>query len=276
MSRLLDLLETFSGLQRSWDYVVFLMRMAGAPQDNSFVGTAFPDGFSLFFTDNAEPQAIEQLLLHEMLHEWLPTAFPPLPPPEQDMYWFSERFTEYLTDRLLRDWEFIDHRIFVERMNAHLQLVATSPWADLDHEALERRFFESCEISELTYARGAVLALLWDLLHIGTRQCIRFARSEVSRFDLGFDHESVGRDGRIVGVKAGGPAWRAGLRDGQRYTSGQWNFKDPEDNAEITIQSPDGETRTLVYLPRSPKPVNAVTATAVEGCSVKSGTRAGP
>jgi predicted metalloprotease with PDZ domain len=50
--------------------------------------------------------------------------------------------------------------------------------------------------------------------------------TEVPTFDTGFDHELALKDGTVQGVRAGGPAERAGLRDGMRLAGWSVNFGD--------------------------------------------------
>ncbi len=162
IASLLDQLDASTGKARQSDYQINLMVMQGAPQDYALDGTAFVGGFSVFMTGNVEVSAVERLLFHEILHEWLSLAFPPLQEPEAEMYWFSEGAMDYFTDRLLMDWGFIDRATYLQRLDLRLRDISLSPWAHLGHKELAERFFESHALSQLTYARGAALAMFWD------------------------------------------------------------------------------------------------------------------
>ena len=95
-------------------------------------------------------------------------------------------------------------------------------------------------------ARGAAMALAPDLF----APCGQVLQRERKPFHRGFDIAKTQADGgRIAGVVADGPAWRAGLRDGMRLI----RRSDGEiGNAarEIAYEIDDGgQTRTLRWLP---------------------------
>lgn len=72
--------------------------------------------------------------------------------------------------------------------------------------------------------------------------------------DLGFDLAASTATGSITGLEADGPAFQAGLRNGQRV-SGRLSVynNQPEKNAIVTVQTSDGQ-KAIEYYPRG-KPI---------------------
>lgn len=71
---------------------------------------------------------------------------------------------------------------------------------------------------------------------------------ELPTFDTGFDHEATLKEGRVSGVRAGGPAERAGLADGMRLAGWSVNFGQVNQPIEVTVRE-GGETRKISFLP---------------------------
>jgi predicted metalloprotease with PDZ domain len=80
--------------------------------------------------------------------------------------------------------------------------------------------------------------------------CARGSVDEVATFDLGFDLAASRAAGAITGVEPGGPAFRAGLRDGQRI-SGRVSVHNhaPDQLVIVTIAAKDG-SEVIEYYPR--------------------------
>lgn len=77
---------------------------------------------------------------------------------------------------------------------------------------------------------------------------LRLEESEVPSFDTGFDHEATLASGTVTGVRPGGPAERAGLKDGMKLSGWSVTRGDPTREVELTLRE-SGTTRTLRYLP---------------------------
>ena len=71
---------------------------------------------------------------------------------------------------------------------------------------------------------------------------------DVPTFDTGFDHAATLASGTVTGVRPGGPAEQAGLRDGMQLAGWSVNLGAAHLPVEVTIRE-DGETRKLTYLP---------------------------
>lgn len=83
--------------------------------------------------------------------------------------------------------------------------------------------------------------------------CFRRTTKKIRRFDLGFDNKSIlGAEKIIQGLKAGGEAEKAGLRNGDKITYAvALDAVQREVNRTITIQvTRDGKTFPMTYLPR--------------------------
>ncbi len=80
--------------------------------------------------------------------------------------------------------------------------------------------------------------------------CAHGSMDQVSKFDLGFDLGSSTAAGSITGVEPDGPAFQAGLRNGQRL-SGRLSVynNQPETAAIVTVQTSDGP-KAIEYYPR--------------------------
>lgn len=68
-------------------------------------------------------------------------------------------------------------------------------------------------------------------------------------FDLGFDFTASDLANQVVGVRKDGPAYQAGLRDGQKLTGISVYHGQPDRLAQFTIDV-SGESKTIQYYPR--------------------------
>ena len=87
--------------------------------------------------------------------------------------------------------------------------------------------------------------------------CARGSVEQAPTFDLGFDLQSSTAGGSITGVEPNGPAFQAGLRNGQRL-SGRLSVynNQPEKAAIVTVQTSEGP-KAIEYYPRG-KPIAAM------------------
>jgi len=83
-------------------------------------------------------------------------------------------------------------------------------------------------------------ANLWD-------SCATETKSEIHAFDMGFDWTISNRTSIIHGAKQDSNAWRAGVRDGQKWTSFDVALGDPAYLAEIEIEDGQGNRRIKYY-----------------------------
>jgi len=74
-------------------------------------------------------------------------------------------------------------------------------------------------------------------------------RKEMSPFDLGFDFDTSRRSGSVAGVRSGGPAWKAGLRDGQPLKGFGIHWDDASRPVVIRVEI-GGRVEERNYLPQ--------------------------
>lgn len=85
----------------------------------------------------------------------------------------------------------------------------------------------------------------------GTKACYTAVRGEYPTLDLGLDYGKSRAEQTITGTKPDGPAYKAGLRDGQTWVASSYDRDDPSQPAIFTI-SIDGTEKQISYKPRGP------------------------
>jgi predicted metalloprotease with PDZ domain len=80
--------------------------------------------------------------------------------------------------------------------------------------------------------------------------CAAETNLEVRQFDIGFDADESKKAGVTRGVREGGNAWAAGVRDGQRWAPLDVVWGDPGYMVELEIRD-DQRTRRVKYYPAS-------------------------
>jgi predicted metalloprotease with PDZ domain len=153
---------------------------------------------------------------------------------------------------LLLDWE-IRARTKGSKSLDHFMrelYVATSRSGEkLETDSLLRRIatWTSEEFAEKlrgVIERGQTPTLPADLC----APALEYSTVEKHSFDMGFDFEKSRADKKIVGVREGGPAHRAGLRDGMEPKGYSVYFGDATKAVTVNIRDEAGE-RKIEYLP---------------------------
>ena len=164
-------IEKIVTLQRErmddFDYPFYTVALR--PRSEVIAGTALGDSlFVVFVRRDASIEAVQELLAHEMFHNWLPNKARVVTAsaPEQTRFeWLHEGVAEYMTRRLLLDAGLISREQFVALFNEDLVRIAHSPYrgattADLAEALRDRRFTNLHK--KLSYYRGALIALRWE------------------------------------------------------------------------------------------------------------------
>lgn len=85
----------------------------------------------------------------------------------------------------------------------------------------------------------------------GTKDCYTIVHGEFPTLDLGLDYGKSRATKMITGTRPDGPAYKAGLRDGQAWVASSYNRDDPTQPAVFTI-SIDKAEKQISYQPRGP------------------------
>lgn len=126
-------------------------------------GIALHKSFTSFFTRNLKQENINNLFAHEGFHHWLPKQFGKLAGEPQSLSWFSEGFTNYLTNELLLLRGLIVHEQHQLVLEKAYRTVNDNAFKHLSNSQQARMFFSDSLIPDVIYARGMVLAHMWDL-----------------------------------------------------------------------------------------------------------------
>lgn len=100
---------------------------------------------------------------------------------------------------------------------------------------------------ERAVAEGVDLALPADAA-LGGCAALNLSKVEVPSADLGFDVNSTRSTRRVTGVREDGPAYKAGLRDGQDLRGISYHVNDPKQTAKVSIQA-EGKVTVIQYYP---------------------------
>lgn len=79
------------------------------------------------------------------------------------MSWFSEGFTDYLTYELLFNKGLINEDAYKKRLEDAYRMVNSSDMKNVSNSQQAEQFFSNPLMSQVIYARGMVLAHMWDL-----------------------------------------------------------------------------------------------------------------
>lgn len=144
-------------------YLVTLVPIdGGGPNSYSTGGTGLADSFALFATTNAKIESFRRLLAHEYFHNWNNPKLGRMPEPEQQMYWFSEGFTDFYTYELLRRSGLITQDEYIARYNELIREYYLSPVRTEPNERIIQDFWKDQHVQRLPYLRGFLLATNWN------------------------------------------------------------------------------------------------------------------
>jgi predicted metalloprotease with PDZ domain len=126
-------------------------------------GTGLIGAFAAFLeTDGSHDRRnVLHVLSHELFHAWNGVAMQPAHPEEQ-MYWFSEGFTEYGSRVAELRAGLVDLDTYAAEINQVLRAYRDSPALGRGSAWVRRRFWSDREAEKLPYRQGEILALNWQ------------------------------------------------------------------------------------------------------------------
>ena len=158
-----------------------------APNRMSYSGTGRSDAFATWIDSRADIEGLSWLIAHEYMHTWVPRQLGELPPrDEEQAYWFSEGFTDYLTRRVMLEAGLWTPDRFARDWNEVLRAYATSTFRLTPNaEAARVQWTGGIDAEKLPYQRGAMLAAIWhhQLAQRGSSldQMLRSMRDDIAR-----------------------------------------------------------------------------------------------
>lgn len=149
-------------------YLVTVTPFDGGGSFGSFGGTGRGDGFALFATSESTPQSLERVMVHEMVHTWLPRAVGGIQsgPAEPGGYWFSEGFTDWASWRAMVRQGYWTPEQFARQLNDALEEYDKNQQAAATNTEVIVGYWQRPELQRIPYLRGNFIALwLDDELH---------------------------------------------------------------------------------------------------------------
>jgi predicted metalloprotease with PDZ domain len=160
--KVIDTERDFFGDHTQKYYLVTLVQTDEGPKALSFGGTGLTDSFALFATPNATVSRLRGLLAHEYAHNWIPGRLGRMPEPEQDLYWFSEGFTDFYTYKLLRSGSLITAAEYAEAYNERIREYYLLPVRNEPNDRIVKDFWTDRNVQRLPYLRGFLFATNLD------------------------------------------------------------------------------------------------------------------
>ncbi|WP_291843584.1 hypothetical protein [Maricaulis sp.] len=145
-------------------YLVTVLPLEAGSDVMSLGGTNLGDAFAFFTTNNADPSILLRILTHEHVHTWIPGRVGGAIEGEDEAagYWFSEGFTDFLTQRTAVKAGLWTAETALENWNEALMENFNSPVRDAPNDAITSGFWTSSELQRLPYHRGMIFAALVD------------------------------------------------------------------------------------------------------------------
>jgi predicted metalloprotease with PDZ domain len=104
--------------------------------------------------------------------------------------------------------------------------------------------------------RGDPVWLRGDVL----APCATVTDVSIPVLDTGFDADATAKNGgTVIGVKVGGPAWRAGLRNGMKLVKRLSPYSIDSRKPRVYSVRDNTKMRTITYLPAGPERVRIQT-----------------
>ena len=145
-------------------YLVTIMAYQWEGEGSSTGGTGMGDSFAFFATSGSDPRQLDDTMMHEMVHSWIPGRIGGTKKGsiEAEDYWFSEGFTDYVKMKTLVGAGFWDARDFAKSFNDASYALASSPLVSMPNSETAKLFWTDRAGKDLPYQRGLMFALMLD------------------------------------------------------------------------------------------------------------------
>ncbi|OVE81386.1 hypothetical protein BVY03_04165 [bacterium K02(2017)] len=125
-------------------------------------GTALKNSIALFMTEGQYITAdLKYIITHENFHTWNGQKMT-RQIPEENVFWFSEGFTNYYTRLLNLRSGLIDLNGYIKSYNQALKDYYTHPQRLLQNRQVSNQFWKNRNLYQLPYLKGDILAHLWN------------------------------------------------------------------------------------------------------------------
>jgi predicted metalloprotease with PDZ domain len=208
---------------------------------------------------------------------------------QTSLYWFSEGFTQYYAYLLAYRAGLMTLPAYIERINGYLRQCPSSAdpymrgpvialWLDGEirrkshgRRSLANLMFDMLRGADKPLRQASILKTADRYLPAEARRelhravepggkmpapngaalgpCVYVATDQVSAFDLGFDFEASMAAHRVTSVRSDGPAFKAGLRDGQELEGWSVYNDKPDKKTAFHIRTTAGRY-VIQYYPR--------------------------
>ncbi|WP_203290971.1 M61 family metallopeptidase [Maricaulis parjimensis] len=145
-------------------YLVTVLPLTAPEGWMSVGGTNLGDSFAFFSTSNATPDVLTRILMHEYVHSWNPRLLGGGLEGEREPtgYWFSEGFTDFVTQRAAVRAGVWPAEQAIEAWNGTFVEYRDNPVRDAANDAIIEGFWIDGNFQRLPYLRGMMFAALVD------------------------------------------------------------------------------------------------------------------
>ncbi|WP_438710800.1 M1 family aminopeptidase [Aquimarina muelleri] len=163
--------EITNGLRTFWndfdkeDYLIVVSPMNNF-KGKGYTGTGMTNSFTAALSNNSyiKDKDLLQLFNHEMVHDWIGISI--LNDNEEEQYWFSEGFTDYINFKLAATYSFTKNRnsYFTKKLNVTmLELLISKSKNIKNKEITYEKYWSDYNTQIIPYKRGTLFAFLLDL-----------------------------------------------------------------------------------------------------------------
>jgi predicted metalloprotease with PDZ domain len=240
---------------QDYDFSYFLVTLKPYDVDHGTSdGSAYTNAFWMYMSRLDPLSGVLPTLAHEHFHAWNTPRMGEETEGQAKIDWFHEGFTDYYGNTLVYQAGLVTLPDYLRFVNRDLRdyPASTSPYvrgsiialwldAEISKESDGKSSLRNVMLDMVRHRNEPLVnsrilatidhylspelgAQLQDVVEHGVvpqlptgalGPCARLSIDEVATFDLGFDYDASKAAGKIIGVRTAGPAFTAGLRDGQ-------------------------------------------------------------